>query len=66
MAQQKDAVFEKPMKVDMPEAKPKPRPTLFVSMGSEKEREEGELSGKKSNGGVEYGIQVWRCESLRG
>ena len=54
------------MKVDMPEAKPKRRPALFVSMGSEKEREEGELSGKKSNGGVEYGIQVWRRESSRG
>ena len=38
MAQQKDTVFEKLMKVDMPEAKLKLRPVLFVSMESEKER----------------------------
>ena len=86
VAQRKDVVFEKPMEVDMSEAKPKPRPALlakkssvglgsvFVSMGSEKERVEAGLSGKKSNGGLNMAFkfggvaaqEVEKDESVRG
>jgi hypothetical protein len=76
VAQRKDVVFEKPMKVDMSAAKPRPAllaKKLSVGLGSvfvsmEKEKEDGSLLAKKSNGGLNMvfkfrGVRMEEVES---